>query len=355
MNPLCVFFIIVFGFIGSSCYRFCIVPGMGGSKIYNSKNKTIWPPSNPLQIKELDLQFENKQLIIPDAYKVGDIDKIKIDNTASYLLTKNVYYSGMIRYLQKDNHELFALPYDFRYSVYPKYYQSLYQQYLDFFNEEFTKSKEPFIVVCHSLGGLVFHHFLTTFVDKEWIKKHVHKIYFINVPFGGTPISFFTIMDNAPKNNLLGVSGTPIISHLTGRIKNLYLFGGFYQTWPLDSTSFYKNKDWILPENMQDYLEKFPRVLENYQLFKKFHLPHRKTPLCIPTHVIYCTGKNTTTSLDVDNNINGKVDGDGLIPTSSLLALKDYWRDTKYTEIKGQEHSGVNNYNPLLEMISKNS
>jgi hypothetical protein len=53
--------------------------------------------------------------------------------------------------------------------------------------------------------------------------------------------------------------------------------------------------------------------------------------------------------------MNGKEDGDGLIPTSSLLALKDYWKHTKYTEIKGQEHSGVNNYNPLLEMISKNS
>jgi hypothetical protein len=152
----------------------------------------------------------------------------------------------------------------------------------------------------------------------------------------------------------LSSSGTPIIPHLTKRIKNLHLFGGFYQTWPLGTRPFYKNKEWIDSNNVENYLSEFPQVLQNYQLFKKHHLPHRDKPIHVPVNLVYCTGKNTAISYNVEEQKQKKEDGDGLITTSSLLAIKGY-PNIKYTEIKGQEHSGVNNYGPLLEMISKNN
>ena len=319
---------------------------MGGSKIFNSQNKKIWPPDNPLKIKDLDLTVENGEIIIPKARKVGDLESIKIDSTTSYLLTKNVYYSTMIKKLTNDKHSLFALPYDFRFCVYPQYYESLYKEFQTFFELEFQKSQEPFIIICHSLGGLVFHHFLTNFVDESWISKHIQKIYFINVPFSGTDVSLFTILDNLYKNNLKGSNGTPIISKLSNKIKNLHLFGGLVQTLPLNIDS-----------NIENILENYPLAFENYQLFKNFHLPCRNNSLDIPIHIIYCSGKNTTVTYNSEKHSLITGDGDGLISKSSLeFPLRAWTRNKKikYTEIKGQDHSGVNSYMPLLEIISKN-
>jgi hypothetical protein len=327
-------------------YKFCIVPGMGGSKLYNEKNKKIWPPDNPLQLKELDLKFhQDGQLIIPTAEEVGNLDKIKIDSTASYLLTKNVYYSGMIKYLQNDKHDLSALPYDFRYTLYPKYYTSLYQKYKDFIE----KQDEPLIMICHSLGGLVFHHFLSTFVDNAWINKHLRHIYFINVPFGGTPASFYTIIDHLNRNLQSSSNRSPIVSHLTRKIKNLHLFGGLYQTLPITARPFYQKDDMLINlHNMCDFLYKYPQVLENYKLFEKYHLPYRDNSINAPSTIIYCTGKNTTVFFDADNDLTSKLDGDGLIDIHSLTR----YQIGNLIEIKGQDHSGVNNYTPLLKMIS---
>lgn len=327
-------------------FRYCIVPGMGGSKIFNSQNKKIWPPDNPLKIKDLDLVINNGEIMIPKARKVGNLDSIKIDSTTSYLLTKNVYYSTMIKKLTNDKHSLFALPYDFRFSVYPQYYESLYLEFKSFFEEQFTKSQEPFIIVCHSLGGLVFHHFLSNFVDEAWISKHIQKIYFINVPFGGTEVSLFIILDHLYKNNLKASTGTPIISKLSNKIKNLHLFGGLTQTLPLD-----------IDTDIENIFENYPQVSQNYQLFKKFHLRTRNNCLDVPIHIIYSTGKNTFISYRVENHSLITGDGDGLISKRSLEYPLRAWtrnKNIQYTEIKGQDHSGINNYFPLLEIISKN-
>ena len=341
-----------------STFKIIIVPGMGGSKIYNDKNYVIWPPDLSLKLEDLNLHYshENKKhrLLVPPVRKIGNIDDIRIDSPASFLITKNVYYSNMIKYLVSQGHDLFSLSYDFRYVLHKDYYEPLYQQFVEFF--ETNGDTEPFLVVCHSLGGLIFHHFLSTYVNPSWYKRFIKKIYFVNVPWGGTPISFITIQDPILENRELEASASAyLLPFLNKKIKTMHLFDGFYLTLPVTENPFFrKGEIWYNTNNIHHLFKHKPKVQENYQLFQQDFLPIRKNRILVPHHLVSCLGKNTTVFMDHETRISLYGDGDGLLSKESLLLPHSWGWDCGDVRIPNMEHAKVNSYTPFLNMISEN-
>jgi pimeloyl-ACP methyl ester carboxylesterase len=322
------------------------MPGMGGSRLYNKKHQQIWPPDLSLMnLKNLNIEFsQDGKMVIPSPHPVGNVNDVIIDNPATFLLTKNVYYKTKIKFLQNAGHQVFGFPYDFRFILHPEYYEPLYVKYLDFLKQKNTR----FIIVCHSLGGLVMQHFLA--LHEEAI-KYIEKIYFINVPWGGCPISFYTIYDHAHPDVLKFAGPSSLIKILNHRIKTMHLFSGFYASLPITEDSLIKKSNVVYSGTnysmliKQDFL--YEKLLDDY-------LKARKQDIRAPNNMIYSDGINTTFFFDMDKNITKQTNGDGVIPLSSLTFFETLGYDTNSIRIPNYEHSKINSYVPLLRMISNN-
>jgi pimeloyl-ACP methyl ester carboxylesterase len=295
---------------------------------------------------------------------VGSLDEIRIDTRSTYLLTKNVYYSGLIKRLEKDGHQVLALPYDFRYIHHPEYFYDLYKHFTTFFEQQYAIQQEPMVVVCHSLGGLVFHHYLTSHAADAWTRKHIEKVYFVNVPMGGTPFSFYSIIDNIlhSREEMVMLSSAPsaqILPFFSKRVKDLPLFGGFYMSFPIGKDPFFrKNGISYDRSNVHHIFRRHDDVLEQLDLFQTYHEPYRVADISIPHNIVYSTGYNTTTFIDADTKKLIKGDGDGLIPVSSLLWPEKQWPSSERNKrhvihIPNMDHSRINNHDPFLRMISR--
>lgn len=339
-------------------YKIMIVPGMGGSVLYNANHKKIWPPDISLNLNEFNIHFDNNnEPIIPSNMNniikrsMGDIKDINIDTITTYAFTKTTYYSTMIKYLQKEKHELFAFPYDFRYILFESYQTILFHEFKSFVE----KKEDKFIIICHSLGGLVLYHFLINYTTPEWYQKYISKIYFINVPFGGSPLSLYTIYDGLNKN--MGdkrlTKNYKILDFLHKKIKSLYLFSCFYMSLPTtDEIFFVKDDIRYNPKNIKHLFQQNSVAFKIYKLFND--LSKRDIGIVLPINIIYCTGMNTTTFYDYDNKTTLYSDGDGIVPLDSMLLPQSWHPIPNFIHIVNMEHSKVLGYLPLLRMISKN-
>lgn len=338
-------------------YNIIIVPGMGGSVLYNLKNKKIWPPDISINLKELNMNFDkNNDPNIETNINIGNILDIKIDNPTTFILTKNIYYSNLIKSLQNDKHNLYSFSYDFRYILFKNYQQILYKKFKNFIEEKFNND-EKLIIVCHSLGGLVLHHFLTTFVDEIWYKKFISKIYFVNVPFGGSSLSLYTIMDSIEKKNEKESlsKNNQIVSVLNKKIKDLYLFSCFYMTLPISNEPILRKNDiWYNTRNMKDIFPYNAKINKMYELFENEHTLNRLNGINIETNIIYCIGKNTTSFLDYESGLSLSSDGDGLVTKNSMIIPKLWKTNPNLISVENMEHSNINNHLPFIRMISEN-
>lgn len=334
-------------------YRYIIMPGLGGSVLYNDKDHLVWPAG----IVGTDFSPSNlgvKPGHVPDVFSslrsIGDIDCIKIDTRMTYFFTKNIYYSTMIDHLRKRGHHVMAFPYDFRHVVHKDYYTQLYHEYKTFIEADYQQYHEPLIMIAHSAGGLLLHHFLTSFCDKQWVKKHISKAYYISVPFGGCPDALFFLMDAmAPSTHHLN------IFKILTFIPNFHLCGGLHLCLPITNGPLLrKNGRWMYRNHVRDLLRCDPYALAMYDSANEI-CKTRKKNTGIPEVIVYGTGLNTTIFHDYDNNAILKGDGDCMVTTESLLYPQKYWKvQPSYVELRGKEHSNINNFYPMLEMMSQN-
>jgi len=332
-------------------YHFIIIPGMGGSVLYNDQQKKIWPPDITMNLNELRFKFDHlNDPILPLINNVGNINDVKIDNSLTYLFTKSTYYSTLIDYLEK-RHFISAFPYDFRFMFFPKYYLQLYEEF-----NNFLETKDEIIFICHSMGGLLLHDFLHHYIKSKNIRK-IKKIYYVNVPFGGVPFSFYAIYNSLNPKKEISVHSlvpTQIIPYLTSRIKHLHHFGGLYLALPTHSNPIFRKDDqWYNIHSIEPLLSNDPICLSNYKTFMKNHLPYRSKSLPLDQVVVYST--NISTSIFLDHNTQTILSslGDGLVPIDSLLYPMKWKHQPIYVELSNQEHSKINNYMPLIKMFSQ--
>jgi hypothetical protein len=322
---------------------------MGGSKLYKN-NKIIWPPNISLNFKNMELEMIDNKIFIPPIPNVGNIEDINIDNPTTFLFTKNIYYKILIDYLKSENHDLYSFAYDFRYILYEQYYTQLYFQFMNFF---YKNPKSKYIIICHSLGGIIFQHFLSYCPEAY---PFIDKIYFVNVPWGGTPMSFFSISDKIIlKDDLLEATSSHLIKSMNKKIKTFHYFNGFFATLPIVNEPIFRKSDiWYTPQNYQLFFENDPIIKENFDLFQQQYLIKRSEKIKCPNNIVYSYGKNTTVFMDQDSKIFLIGDGDGLVPIQSLLYSKFLNYDSNYIGVSNMEHSKINTFIPVLKMFSKN-
>lgn len=337
-------------------YRFIIVPGLGGSILYNQKSQKIWPPEIGFQPMDLSIQHYYHRHDLSTTGSIGDVDSIRIDNRAVYMLTKNTYYSKMIDVLSRNDNHVSAFPYDFRFIQYKEYHDLLFEEYKKYIEKEFKNEK--FILVAHSMGGLLMHHFLQFYVDKRWVNKHIGKIYYVNTPFGGCPTALFFLLDSIGKqvhnqNKDLLLFNNHVLWMMLS-IHNIHLFGGLYVCLPMTKDPVARlHHRWIYPNDIASLFSD-DWSSHTYRLSRLFFRNRVNSLLEIPQVVVYSTGKNTTVCMDYDNGYAMMGDGDGLVPTESLLFPQQWSRPPLFVNIPNQDHSSINTYMPVLEMLSEN-
>lgn len=344
----------------ASAYRFVIVPGLLGSVLYKDGKRQIWPPS--FRFDPMDLGMDHNFDHQPDFHRTiknfGDVDSIRIDCQTLYFFTKTIYYSNMIDHLQERNHEVYGMPYDFRFVHLDYYNQQLHTEFKRFIEKEFESNrKEKFVIVAHSLGGLVIHNFLTSFVDRVWIKRFIKKVYYINTPFGGCPSALFTLLDNLFDNKLLdgeSMNNNPILSNV--KIRNFHMIGGMYVCLPfLNYPILKQNNRWTMTSDLERMFSIHPHTGFMYNRVVNDVFPNRRRSVEIEQVVVYGSEVDTPVAIDYDNHVLCKTSGDGLVPIESLT-LPTVWKyKPHFVEVPGQEHSRINSFLPLMDMISDNS
>lgn len=339
-----------------SAYRFLIVPGLGGSILYNQKSQKIWPPEMGFQLADLSVQQCYHRHDLSSTGEIGSVDSIRIDNRAVYMLTKNTYYTKMINVLSRQN-DVSALPYDFRFIHYPEYHELLFAEYKKYIEKEYETTREKFVIVAHSMGGLLVHHFLQFYADKRWTSKHVDKVYYINTPFGGCPTALFFLLDSINKHvhsqNRDQLLFNNHVLWIMMNIQNIHLFGGLYVCLPITKDPLMRiHRNWVYSKDIQGLFQD-DWSAHTYRLSRTLFRKRTKTA-DVPQTVVYSTGKNTTVFMDYDTDTVILGDGDGLVPVDSLLYPQCWNKPPAFVHVPDQDHSNINNHMPLLEMIADN-
>lgn len=295
-----------------------LIPGMGGSYLYNQNNKKVWPSLKTLLWSPAEMEIVcSTDGCIPASWPapIGIPDSILMDDW----LTGSVYSR-----LWDVLHDPVAIPYDFRLLMDPGYTERLYTD-LDLFLERGA----PRVVFCHSLGGLMFHDYLISRPERA---RRVKRIVNINVPFDGSLAPFPFLFKKSNADNRLIIN---TLSH----IQTLDHFGGFYWCLPWrapDRTLFRLHGVEYTSASARDL---FPPEMR--RLYTK--IEERKKLRIIPpmVHEVYnlCSTAAPPTPVFYDFDKGKHVysdDGDGVATRASLnpgWGVSEFFPNTEHTAI----------------------
>lgn len=349
-----LWFLLLISLISTSRpYSVVIVPGFGGSVLYDQEKKTrIWPPYPSIRTsRALDVDCAGicKSVLPLTTLPLGDIEGIDVGTAFTYLLTKNGFYKPLIRKMQSQNATVTALPYDFR-LIYPDS-DYLYSWCVQVKTLLETR-RGPHSVVCHSLGGLLFHYFLTEYTTAEWQKKHISRVHYLNVPFGGSPEALMAILKN--------VLETPLqIPFHNFVIPSFHFFAGLYWCLPLSTHPVLRFQEhWYTPRQLSNLFGRLKMPFSTRMIKKCASLyQKRRQPIAVPSFVIFGSKINTTAFMDWDSKTCLYEDGDEVVPRSSLLYCQQFLdpKHTFYIEVEGMQHGKITDCVRLLSMLSKNN
>jgi hypothetical protein len=335
-----------------TAFRFLIVPGLGGSVLYN-RGKQVWP------VKPCDITFRPDHLRVdidspPPACEtvgtVGTIQSIEIDSRITMAFTGTSYYSRLVSHLQRGGHSVGALPYDFRYIHDPRHHLPLYEAYKRCI--EIDGNKDKATLICHSTGGLVVQHFLHTFVSPEWTEKHIAKVYYLDVPFEGCPAALHLLMDLT--NTLTKPTNQLSLFRLLDLIPNVHLAGGLYLTLPSGQDPVMKSGGrWYYPDDIGGLLTLDRSALGVFEQAQDFIRCRGLSLAHVPQVVCFSIGLSSPVFHDYDCHATLTADGDGLVPLRSLCAAKSWEHAPSLVQMRGLEHSRMNSHLPILQMIAR--
>ena len=331
-----------------------IIPGLGGSVIYNNRTKKeIWPPSLssvffPQQfLDNFRLQYEDRHFVPTVESSVGSIGDFKyisvVKNWMKPIL-RHDYFESFYNFLkEKYSHRqhISSVPYDFRTIGNIDYRRELYRLLKSDVEKTVTETNRKVVFISHSLGGLILHDFLLD-QSSSWNHKYIDKIITINCPYEGSVDALNAILNkkiNRPFLNKIDYLDT--ISGILWCIPNPYTSPSriLFQNETTVITN--QNVSEIIPE---ETWEKIEYHFDNS--FRKMTMSHTVKSYII--HSNYVETRNC-----IDNSItNCKTVGDGLIGIDSLTYPKQ-WNNTEIISIPNKEHSVILN-SPVLFAILEN-
>jgi len=345
------FFLLTLPIVSS--YPIIIVPGIGGSVLKNIQNdERIWPPTYKWlfyredweKLMKIDYNVSTGQVIYNELIQsapIGNKESIRVVNRITEWLTGSPFYNRFIDSFPQD--KVFALPYDFRLIGFDFYLNKFFKK-----TKIFLEQREKSDVICHSLGGLVFHLFLTTYVSKEWKDKHINKLIFINVPFGG---SFKGI-----ESLLLDRVTFPFFKNK--KMNYLGIYSGFL--WCLPNELLYLDRPILnaydREYNCMNFIElvankdKINYILDKYIRSKRSDVFESPGTSC---YIIYCSGVNTINKIyKKERELEYEFcDGDGTVTNESLLVPQKWNETALFIKLEG-DHCSVLSNKKFIKLIN---
>lgn len=248
----------------------------------------------------------------------------------------------------KDHETLFGIPYDFRLVLDPEYRINFFTQIKHILEEAFHKQKQSSVVVTHSLGALMFKWFMSSaVVDNDWLQKHVHYLYMLSAPFGGSLYALKTVLYGdfyipqfhaMYKNELQ--TNTGIIMCLPNEL-------GFE---PIQRLVEVDESDKHI--TLQDYATFYDEGHVSFQIWNDLYRPYMDL-ICsynnVPCHVINATNKATPHTYKVRNDVSypyfeyNSNEGDGIILSLRNNILENMFPKEKLqvTTLKDCKHTHI--------------
>jgi len=251
------------------------------------------------------------------------------------------YFGIMVDYFKaagwKEKQNLYGVPYDFRLILDDVVRAEFFGRIKYVIERAVRKSNEPCVLVTHSLGGVLFKWFASTFVDDAWLAQHLHKWFCLNAPFGGTPLALRILFS--------GEYYVPMFNHMFK--EPLRKNGGIIMCLP-NKLAFDDLETFLDIENPQRHI----RIADYHKLAKNNNasfliwrdlyepwLDKIAQPMRLPVEVIYNTDVETPTWYKIKNNGETPYKtrhgaGDGQVVEASLAAAdKIFLGHTKSVDI----------------------
>jgi hypothetical protein len=198
-------------------------PAVGGDKQKWGSRSLITGMGNDFINYKLLCSFKTAQLVERDAFvpfdfggvmgicnivpqlrnideylnKIFHLDGNIIDRTYNYSYFSTIVNTLIDDYEYEPYVNLMGLPYDYRYIGDFDKRQDYFYNVQGAIEHAVNLNGVKVVVVAHSLGGLLIHNFITSFVDDEWINNHIEEFVTVNSPYGGAPQSLFIGFDKA--------------------------------------------------------------------------------------------------------------------------------------------------------------
>lgn len=331
-----------------------IIPGLGGSVIYNNITKNeIWPPTiqnvifSQNFLDKFSVSYQENKFVpnVPSSVgSVGDFKYINVVKNWMKPILRHDYFTSFYYYLKNkysDRQSISGVPYDFRIVGNVDYRKNLYEDLKRDVERKVAETNRKVVFISHSLGGLLLHDFLLE-QTPLWNHNHVDKIITINCPYEGSVDALNAIIKNyVDKPFLNKINNLDTISGILWCIPNPYTSPSklLFQNDTLTITS--QNISQIVSPQLWQRIEyhfddSWKKMLSNHN---------------VKTFVIYSNYVNTRKCVD-GSNINCQTFGDGLIDIDSLTFPRS-WNNTELIAIPNMEHSVILN-SPVLFSVLDN-
>jgi hypothetical protein len=256
------------------------------------------------------------------------------------------YFGHLVRALKDDGYvedvDLCAAPYDFRSILDPTYrarwFNDLQMQI------ELQSTEGKCVVLCHSLGAVLFKWFLSTHVSAEWAHKHVDRFICVNAPFGGTAIALKALYNGEyfiPIFAKQFQAGLQLNSGILMCLPNEYAYRPDEVLGVLESRFIGLASTYIGCNTLKVGLKQASTAWRD--LYAP-HLPAIMTPIDIPAHVVTTGNIDTLQTFRV--RTTGEAEdvayepGDGQVAARCLRVAHDLFvgADTFHTHILDCSH-----------------
>ena len=220
----------------------------------------------------------------------------------------------------KDHKTLLGVPNDFRFILDPEIRNRFFSNVKECIERGCKHGGDKAVIVTHSLGGVLFKWFLSSYVNQEWIDKHIRTWVCISAPFGGSYQALRAVSCGDHYVSSLRPYVQKELQRITGIIMCLPNELGFDPSEPLLHT----NQNGVLS------IDKYHEFATNYhipfKIWEDMYAPYLDViakPVDVPMHVIYSKnvatyGKAFAEKWDDVHMQKSTCDGDGVVPLKSL-------------------------------------
>lgn len=286
-----------------------------------------------------------------------------LDNFLNYSYFKKLVSTLTNTYSYEPKENLIGLPYDYRYIGNHINRLSYYRDIKRMIETTSHQNKSEVVVLTHSLGGLLFHDFLVSYVSDQWKQKHISEFITANTPFGGVPQSLFVMFD---KSNII---------HRTYRH-----FDGLHLCLP-NNIGFSLEEPLVTITNEEKSIKKTlalrdmdTDVLMNYDKYhknelKKFQENLKKDTNVKTVHVVSdsCADHSNTNALlhmtyiatnkgRTDSYIYEKTTGDGLVPYRCMEPFDPEYgncNNLRVLRIRDSTHTNIIKHPDFLHFVTE--